>query len=161
MTVLDKIKNFLSDTEDISLGYNEINFAQPDNLDEEQIGYSVDTNGNSLITGSDGDWREEWLVIASDQLGDPIIVDVSSSNLTVLSAAQGEGTWEPFIIADSLDNFRNIISSLDNVSKDRTNPVDLQKNPITDIERQDVLTKIEKQNSDTELWYWKNFFDND
>ncbi len=161
MAILDKIKSFLSDTTNVSFGYNEINFIQPDNLDEEQIGYTIDSNGNSLITGNDGDWQKEWLVIATDQLGDPIIVDISSPNLKVLSAAHGEGTWEPFVIADTLDNFKSIISSLDNISKDRTNPVDLEKNPITDIERQTVLAKIEKQNSDTELWYWENFFESD
>src|SRR6266513_5104465 len=110
MTTLDKIKIFLSEIKDISLGYNEINFIQSENLDEEQVGYSIDTNSNSLITGKDGDWKEEWIVIASDQMGDPIIIDVSSVELTVLSAEHGEGTWEPFVIADSLDNFKNTLS---------------------------------------------------
>ncbi len=161
MTILDKIRNFLSDITNVSLGYNEINFIQPDNLDQEQIGYSIDSNGNSLINGDDGDWQEQWLVIAADQLGDPIIVDVSSPNLSVLSAAHGEGTWEPFIIADSLDKFANIISILNNVSKDRTYPVDLEINPITDKERQEALRKIEQQNPEAEIWYWENFFEND
>jgi hypothetical protein len=98
MTILDKIKRFLSETQDISFGYNEINFVLLDRIEEEQIGYSVDAYRNSLIIGNDGDWREEWLVIASNQLGDP--------------------------------------------------------------ERQDVLTKIERQNSDAELWYWENYFEN-
>jgi hypothetical protein len=161
MNIPDKIKNFLSDTRDLSIGDNEINFIQPDDLDKEQVGYSVDPNGNSLVTGNDGDWQEEWLVIATDQLGEPIIVDIGSPNLTVLSAAYGEGTWEPFVIADSLDNFKNIISSLADISKNRTNPVNLENNPITDKERQNVLTKIEHQNPDTELLYWENIFEND
>jgi hypothetical protein len=155
------IKDFLSNTKDISLGYNEINFIIAENLDEGQIGYSVDTNGNSLITGKDGDWQEGWLVVASDQIGDPIFVDVRSNKLTVLSATHGHVTWEPFVIADSLDNFKNIIAIIHDISRDRTNPVALEKKPIAVNERQDVMAKIERQNPDTEIWYWENFFEND
>ncbi|MFL5742600.1 MAG: hypothetical protein ACJ75B_20420 [Flavisolibacter sp.] len=161
MTILDKIRSFLSDTTNLSLGCNEINFIQADSLDEEQIGYSIDQYGNSLVTGQDGDWHEEWLVIGADQLGDPIIVDVSSTKLTILSAAHGEGSWEPFVIADSLDAFKNIISILGNVSKERTNPVDMKKNPLTDKERQEALRRIEQQNPESEIWYWENFFESD
>jgi hypothetical protein len=161
MTILDKIENFLSGVTDVSLGSNEINFIQPDDLDAEQIGYSVDPSGNSLITGNDGDWQEEWLVIATDQLGDPFIVDVSSPKLTVLSAAHGEESWEPFVIANSLENFKAIISVLHKVAKNRTNPIELEKDPITDNERKDALTKIEQENPDVEISFWENFFEND
>src|SRR4051794_24974546 len=98
-----------------------------------------DANGNSLITGNEGDWKEEWIVIARDQVGDTIIVDVSSPNLTVLSASHGEGVWQPFVIADSLDNFKSIISNLVDVSKNRTNPIDLERNPVSDREIKDLL----------------------
>jgi hypothetical protein len=160
MTIPDKIENFLSDVADVSLGSNEINFIQPYNLDEEQVGYSVDPNGNSLITGNDGDWQEEWLVIATDQLGDPIIVDVSSPKLMLLSASHGEGSWEPFVIANSLDGFKALISVLHKTAKNRTNPVELEKHPITDKERKDALAKIEVENPDVEIWFWETFFEN-
>jgi hypothetical protein len=63
-----------------------------DELDQGQIGYSVDDNNNSLITGQEGDWKDEWLVIGVDGLiGDPIFVDTSSKKLQVLTAAHGEG----------------------------------------------------------------------
>jgi len=161
MTTLDKIKTFLQIANDISFGYSEINFCNPDNLDNEQIGYSVDESGNSLVTGDDGSWPQEWLVIASDELGDPIIIDMSSTELTVLSAVHGDDIWESFIIADSVNNFKEIISLLTDLSKDRTNPVDLEKNPMTAKERQDVLEKIEKQNPGTELWFWEAFLETD
>ncbi|HEX6426833.1 MAG TPA: hypothetical protein VF008_04070 [Niastella sp.] len=159
MTIPDKIKSFLSDTTDVSLGYNEINFFQPNDLNEEQIGYRIDQIGNSLITGNDGDWQEEWLVIGTDQLGDPIIVDVITPDLTVLSAAHGVGRWEPLVIAESLDSFANIIFILTTISKDRTQPADLDKNPITDMERQEALKQIEQQNPGAEIEYWESFFD--
>ena len=161
MTNLDKVKKFLSETKDISLGYNEINFVDTDNLDEAQIGYSVDTNSNSLISDNDGDWKKEWIVIASDQLGDPIIVDTNTSELTILSASNGEGDWETFTIADTLDTFKNIISLLRDISKDRTNPKEIEKNPISENDKQNILTKIESKNPDTEIWFWENFLEND
>ncbi len=161
MTPIDKIKSFLSDISDISIGYNEINFFNADNLDEGQIGYKVDTNGNSLIEGKDGDWQEEWLVIANDQLGDPIIIATNSPNLTVLTSQHGEEVWESTIIADSLDSFKNITLILENISKNRTNPVDIEKNPIGDKELKLVLTQIEEQNPSSELWFWESFFEND
>lgn len=161
MRPLEKIKWFLSGMADVSLGYNEINFFQADTLEDEQVGYSFDTTGKSLNTGQEGDWQKEWIAIASDQMGDPFIVDTSSTNLRVLSAAHGEGVWEPFIVADSLDNFKSIVSILNNASKSRTNPVDLEKKPISEKERQDALRKIEQQNPNSELWFWKNYFEND
>jgi hypothetical protein len=161
MTIPDKIKTFLSDITDLSIGYNEINFIQPENLDENQVGYSKDPDGNSLTTGNDGDWQVEWLVIATDQVGDPIIIDVSSPTLSVLSASNGEGSWEPFVIANGLDNFKNIISILKILSINREYPVDLDKHPISEYERQNALAQIEEQNPETEIWFWESFLEND
>lgn len=159
MIIPEKVKTFLKSAKDISLGYSDINFLNYKRISEEQVGYSFDTNGKSLVTGNDGDWQEEWLVIASDELGDPVIVDTSSPNLIVLTAAHGEGKWEPFVIADTLDNFINIINLLKVAAKNRTNPVDLEKNPISNKERQRILTEIKKQNPYTELIYWENMFE--
>jgi len=161
MTPLDKIKAFLTTCTDISFGYADIHFCNPDNLEDEQIGYSIDSRGNSLLTGKDGDWQQEWIVIASDELGDPIIVDTSSDQLTVVSAPHGEGEWMPIVIADSLDNFRDIISLLTDVSKGRTNPIHIEQNPVTVKERKAIMTKIRKQNPETKLWFWEAFFDDD
>jgi hypothetical protein len=161
MTPLDKIKLFLTNVSDVSLGYNEITFFDPLNLQEEQVGFSFDTEGNSLITGNDGDWKKEWLAIANDEVGDPIMIDTSTPELTVLSAQHGQGAWEPFTIADSLDNFQNIISILNKISENRTTPVDLGQNPIPDAQRQNALNHIKKQNPHTEIWFWEGYFEND
>lgn len=53
--ILDKIKQFLTQISDISLGYNEINFFAPLKLQDEQIGFSSGTEGNTLVTGNEGD----------------------------------------------------------------------------------------------------------
>jgi hypothetical protein len=161
MAIIEKIKSFLSNVNDISIGYAEINFIQPGDLDEGQIGYSVDPDGNSLTASNEGSWQEEWLVIATDELGDPIFLDINSPALTVLSAPHGEGVWKPFMIARTLDNLKNIIADLEKISTNRTNPVDLEKNPITEKERQYVLARIVKHNPEAEIWFWENILDAD
>lgn len=72
-----------------------------DEIHQRQVGYRFDSSGRSLIT-QDG-WRSEWIVIGHEDLcGDPLIIDVSRSHLPVLTAAHGEGTWEPVVIARSV-----------------------------------------------------------
>ncbi len=67
MTALDQIKIFLTTANDVSFGYSEINFCSPDSLDEWQIGYGVDANGNSwrLVTTETG-FRYGWLLQATN-----------------------------------------------------------------------------------------------
>ncbi len=72
---------------------------------------------------------------------------MNSAELTVLSAVHGDDMWGTvFIIADNLNNFKDIIFLIANISKDRTNPVDLEQNPVTEKDQQDILAKIERQN---------------
>jgi hypothetical protein len=159
MMIPEKIRTFLKSTKSVSLGYNEINFFSPEELDEEQVGYSVDPDGKSLITGKNGDWQQEWIVIGYDALGDPILADTSMPQCTVLSATHGEGDWKPFIIADSLDNLKAILLLLTNISKNRTDPDELEKTPISKKERQNLLQEIRRQNSNSEIWFWENFLE--
>jgi hypothetical protein len=160
MGQIDKIKQFLSKVSDLSLGYDNINFFDPLKWQDEQVGFSFDHEGISLITGNEGDWKEEWLVIATDGLGDPIIVDTSAPQLPVLTASHGVGAWRPFVIADTLDNFQLTISILNKISNNRATPVDLEKNPISDAERQSALSQIKQLNPQAELWFWEGYFEN-
>ncbi|MBX2943371.1 MAG: hypothetical protein KF860_13595, partial [Cyclobacteriaceae bacterium] len=132
MTILEKIREFLRSNSEVSIGYNEIVFFPADELDGGQVGFSVDDKNNSLITGHEGDWKEEWLVIGVDSLlGDPIFVDTSSKQLQVLTAVHGEDEWEAILIADSLDSFSEIIVELKKLSADRTTLTDFEQNPIS------------------------------
>ncbi len=162
MTTLDKIRTFLRDNSEISVGYNEITFFAVDELNEGQVGYSVDDNNNSLITGQEGDWKDEWLVIGVDGLiGDPILVDTSSKKLQVFTAAHGDGEWEPISIADTLDSFTDIILELKKIRINRTTPVDLEENPITYKEKRQFIAKVKKNNSNSNIDYWENFLEDD
>ena len=167
MTSHNKILNFLKDAKNISLGYKEIRFFNPKNLKEMQIGYSSDEYGNSLVAEKTGyDWEDEhntntwkkgWIVIGSNELGDPIIVDKSFPLLPVIHAPHGCGDWETnYIIADSLENFKNIIELLDGISKNRKDPSLLEANPITDTEKEQFLNQVKQENPNIEyINYWE------
>jgi|AMWB02.1.fsa_nt_gi hypothetical protein len=159
MTIIQKIKDFLAEIEDISIGYNNLDFCNPDSLDSFQIGYSVDPNGNSLVTGQFGDWEEGWIVIGNDGLGDPIFIDCSSKDLTVFTSQHGEGNWEPTVIADSLDNFRTITKDLKLLSIDRESPVALENNPIQMSDKENFINKISAVNKKSEIWFWELFME--
>lgn len=161
MNIPDQIRHFLSHAKDISLGYREVNFIGAGEIEEGQLGYTVDAKGNLLISGKDGDWRDEWLVIANDEMDDPIVVDTSSPSLIVMAVAKGEGSWDPYVIADSLENFKQILALIKKISKGREYPIDLEDKPITDEERSNALQFIEEQNPGAELWYWESFLENE
>jgi hypothetical protein len=161
MIVPEALQNFLSKAKDISLGYREINFCDLDNLEEEQEGYNADPSDKPYTEFNEGGWRESWLVIASDDLGDPIFIDIATSALTVLSAEHGMGTWTPIVIADSLDNFQLIITKLKTLSKGRTTPVSFERRPISDQERTAFLTFIKATSSLIDVSYWSSFIEDE
>lgn len=69
----ENFKKFISNAEDISIGYSEINIFKLENIEKEQIGYSVTENGKSLVGNKKGDWKKNWIVIATDNMDDPNI----------------------------------------------------------------------------------------
>lgn len=160
MTALKILKEFLRDVPNISLGYQDIKFFAPDKLEEEQIGYRVDTDNNSLIGDAEGDWKEEWFAIGNDNLGDPIIVDTSEPSFVVMTAMHGEGEWEPGLIAESLEKFKNIILQLKALSKKRTTPVEFEKNPIPEKEQLRFMKNVEDENPNIDIDYWSMFMEN-
>jgi hypothetical protein len=155
------IIDFLKSAGDISLGCSEINFCTIENIEDNQTGYGTDTDGNTLMTGNVGDWLKQWIVIATDQLGDPIIVDTQLPNYPVFSAIHGEGKWEPFLIANSLANFKKIIGLIKQVSKNRTTPVEIENNPITKEELNRVVDDILKIDTGADISFWKSFLETD
>lgn len=161
MQIPNEIIVFLNSVEDISLGYSEIIFSTVENIEDDQIGYSVDPDGNTLIKGNDGDWYKEWIVIATDHLGDPIIVDTFLPTFPVLSAIHGEGRWEPILIADSLETFKKIMELIKLVSRKRTTPVEIEKNSIGKKELNDIINEILMLTTKSDVSYWKVFLEND
>jgi hypothetical protein len=155
MTSQEAIRNFLSQHEDITLGYSELNFISADSLEESQVGYSFDPKGRSLITGKKGDWQTSWIVIAKDETGDPIFVDTATPGLRVLTAAHGMGSWDPEPIADSLNSFADIVSQLRLLATGRANPVEKLLNPLSAREAQEFLKFVKTANPNTDPAYWE------
>ncbi|MGQ7887485.1 hypothetical protein [Paenibacillus sp. WC2504] len=62
---------------EVSVGYRTVTLFSSDELEKAQIGYCIDTNGQSLTGNGDGDWLQSWLVIGyEDETGDPIFIDI-------------------------------------------------------------------------------------
>ena len=158
MSAKEKILEFLKSVPNKS---DKLNFFEPNRLEEEQIGYSINPNGKSLISSDSGSWQPEWIVIGNDDLGDPIIVDTNTASLKVLSAPHGEGSWTPFVIADSLDSLTNIINLVfpDIPNNPAVNAPLRKESSFRDLEK--VLEVIEKENPSAEVWYWENLLDDD
>lgn len=157
----ESFKKFLDETEDISIGYNEINFFNADNLEKAQIGYSIDEKGNSLIGKNSGDWKKNWIVIATDSLGDPIFIDSENLSLPVFNSQHGQGEWQETYIAISLDSFSKILKNLKDLSIGRENPVKIEKKPILKIELDSFLEKTKNDNNKMDVGFWEFFLEND
>lgn len=157
MALLDRVKEFLSTTKNVSIGQNEIKFLAADRLEEGQTGYSIDKQKNSLVTGKPGAWRKEWMVIGTDALEDPIIVDLRTEDLEVMTAEHGDGAWEPYVIADSLENFGQIVEALRKISEGRTTLDLLEENPLSSDEREQFMSEVEENNPESETGYWFNY----
>jgi hypothetical protein len=157
--MIDEINDFLSKVEPISLGYSEISFFKPIDLEKEQIGYNVHPNGSSLTSTKRGDWKAGWIAIGCDGMGDPIIADIGTDDIAILTAMHGEGTWEPIVIADRLTNLDEIIKLLKVVSYRRTTGDEMHVNPISGVELETILDKIKTMNKKSEMEYWEAFLE--
>jgi hypothetical protein len=161
MITNDKIVSFLREAEDISIGYSEINFISVDDIADGQIGYSTDAEGNSLVTGEEGDWEEGWLVIGNDNLGDPIFIDTNDGNYPIFTAQHGQDEWLATPIADSLDKFKMILSDLKRLSIGRETPDEIEESPIPRNVLIRFFSTLKKNNNDVEIWWWEQFLENE
>lgn len=142
----------------VSLGYTAVRVHGVDELEEAQIGYSVDNSRASLVDGEPGSWRRQWVVIGyEDGCGDPIFIDTETEGFPVYTAMHGSGSWEPNLIATDLRNFAAAMREVATLAKGRENPVQLEANPITAAERANVLGMIQRQNPGIDLTFWETW----
>lgn len=157
MQIPASIVDFLQRSSSLSLGFQEINVVNVADLEDWQVGYSIHPDGHSLVTGNSGDWKAQWLVIASDDLGDPIFLDLSLPLYPVFTAMHGTGSWVPYIIADSLVGFEHILSTLSQIAIDRSSPAELENNPIDRSLKEKILKDIDRQNPTAGAGFWEVF----
>ncbi len=85
-------------------------------LREGQVGYAVGEDGNTLVTGKEGDWKKSWVVVATSSLfGDPYFLDVSKldaeGDCPVYTGQKTEkGTWRTTLAASSFASFLQILA---------------------------------------------------
>jgi hypothetical protein len=92
-------------------------FSSENELKQGQVGFSIDEHDATLAGSSEGEWKIEWIVIASDtELGDPYFVDINDPSLAVYTAVQGESSWEIEKVAMSLDAFFQCLALLSDLS---------------------------------------------
>src|SRR5215204_4410547 len=126
--------------EKVSLGYRTVLLFPVAELEEAQLGYSVGDAGETLAGENESDWKSSWLVIGyEDLIGDPIFIDLNTQELPVFTAAHGEGAWNPELIASSFEGFIKALEEIKRVSDTRRNPVQLERNQLSDVERERVL----------------------
>lgn len=148
----------LASVKSISFGYTGIHIYQPEELERAQVGYYISLNGESLIDGVPGSWLKTWTVIGCEELcGDPIFVDVSVEDHPVYTAMHGEEHWTPILIADSIEGFAKALESIANIATNRATPVELERNPLSIPEWNEVLDKIQKNNPTADINFWQEF----
>jgi hypothetical protein len=143
---------------EVSFGFVTVTLLNADELDEAQVGYGVGPHGESLAGGGAGDWESSWLVIAREDLvGDPVFVDLNSEGLPVFTAMHGAGAWEPEQIASSFQGFIRALGEVERVSHGRGNPVELERNPLPDSERELVLRRIAEASETAPAEFWSSW----
>ncbi|PFW93938.1 SMI1/KNR4 family protein [Bacillus pseudomycoides] len=124
-------------------------------LDEFQVGYSIDTDGNSLVTDEEDTWDANWIVIAYETMcGDPIIIDLNEDGYPISSLMHGMDSWGVGgFLADSMDSFINFIKDIGNFLTEKQ--VLEGKRIIQNRELKTLLNKFLEINkfADFEIWH--------
>lgn len=145
---------------EVSIGYRTVILFSPEELENKQIGYSVDSVGQSLVGDKNGDWQSSWIVIGyEDEMGDPIFVDTSEEGFSVYTAVHGEGEWEQEMISTSFHHFILSLNHMKEISVGRENPVALENNPISFEEKKHILKLISNINVETDLYFWESWLE--
>ena len=154
-----KIHEILAALPSIDIGYGGFTFFASEELEKAQVGYSIDSRKNSILKGTEGEWQKEWIVIGLDDLvGDPIFVDTKTTDLVVMTAEHA-AEWNPYPIADSLDNFVEIINQLATLSFGRNTPETFEENPLPEKDKNEFISALRLANPNSEIEYWEGFFD--
>lgn len=134
----------------VTLGYTTVHLYPASALREAQSGYGV-TPGEE-----DPDWEESWLVIGmEDCTGDPIFVDIEDEDFPVYTCAPDMSEWTPELIANSFQNFIEILDRIRLVARGRENPEALAAKPLTEEECDGILDFIRQNNPDVSLSFWE------
>ena len=101
-------------------------YPEPDAFDEFQIGYKIDGVSNKDITGeNNGDFSKNWYVICTAYAADPFFIDITEEdNIYPVYFAWHGGDWKPIRIANSIEEFTNILMQLKGLEENRDTLLD-------------------------------------
>lgn len=134
-------------------------FFNIEDIEEEQIGYSIDQDGNFLVSGKEGSWESGWIVIGCENLcGDPIIMDIKEEGFPISLLMHGMGDWSGgTYLSESIDKFINEIKCINNFISEKsmknTNP------RITCRELDDLIYDIIEKNEYGDVDIWKDMLE--
>ena len=140
---------------DVSIGYSGIELVNESEITSHQIGYSVTSDGESLIGNGAENWKANWVVIGHETgCGDPIFIDSNRPDYPVYTAMHGSGSWEPKIICRTYDSFIRIIEKLEKLAAGREYPTRLEEKPMTQTEYDEFLSFVMEnaEIEDTHFW---------
>lgn len=143
----------------ISIGMSGLALFEINQLEDEQIGYSIDPQGVDLTGNSDGDWKKEWIVIGYDTLlGDPIFIDTQTDEYPVFTAMHGAGDWNPTPVSPSLSTFLKTLEIMQSVQPYVTEYENTNDRETLNLNISNTLTSISKLHGDFGVEYWKTGF---
>ncbi len=127
-----KIKEFISKNiqfEDILDLPN--SYPNKDKFDEFQYGYRYNPIEKQNLTGTnDGDWNGNWFVICSNYYNDPFLIDISEKelNFPVYFTSHGAGKWIIEKVANSINEFEDLLSKVKPIEDNYSKAIDFFKN---------------------------------
>jgi len=147
----------------VDFGFGGIELFNSETIAQEQIGYSVSATGESFCGDKAGSWKSNWLVVGRELVcGDPLILDTSKPKFSVLTAEHGTGSWDAKVIAPSFEAFAASLKAFSDLAQSRTNPVELENNPITAQERSKFLEQLSQLNQlETAIDFWEDIIEDD
>lgn len=159
MLPLDVIKNKLASVplEKLNLGYRQVNFIRPENLEDEQISFTHQFNGIPFQNQGEGSWKKSWIVIATDEIGAPVFLDAEDG--IVYTASRENNRWQVFRVANSIELYFRFIEIMSKLSEGRETPEDFRVNPVPEKVADAIMTEIEKHAVDCDIWYWELFLE--
>lgn len=127
-----------------------------DELGREQIGYSVDTEGNRLDSNEKGSWQSGWIVIGCIALtGDPIIVDTHEAGQPVACLMHGMEEWDAgSYIAGSIRQCMDAIAKVRMLMTSKDS--DWTNGLVSCADLDDVVAEIAKADEYAHSDTWKN-----
>jgi hypothetical protein len=144
------------DFDAVGYGVRGLELFRPERVPDGQSGFAVDSDGQSLVGISPGDWRPEWIVIGHETAGGDPIFALDEAPHPVFNAMHGEGSWDPKLVAPSIEAFAQCLRAFQGFAAGRSSPVEIDANPATPEQQAQFLTVIRSlTNGDQDaLGFW-------